>query len=176
MRTVRVMQYLYLAFLLLCDTVLAVLFNNLGLANINFISSMAFIGLLLFQQTDTPVESAIKVFVVGFWLELNHVATFPVFISTYLLTFLIMGLLKQFIGSEIQEFYILVIVALSLKEVIMYLILVGFKGMIMSPLNFVVVRSFWVILGSLAMIPFVIRMNQRMHRYILQRAQNMYLH
>lgn len=175
MRTVRLMQYGLLAFLILCDSILTVIFNNIGLNNINFISSMAFIGLLLFQQTDSPVELGFKVLVAGMWLELNHVDSFPMFISSYLITFLMVGLLKRWIGNELQEFYIVVILAISLKETIMYLMLILFKNVDISLLNFVVQRSFWVIGGSLLMVPFVVSMNKRMHRHILQRAQNLYM-
>lgn len=176
MRTVRLWQYLFLAFLMFCDTVLAVIFNNIGLSNINFISSMAFIGLLLFQQTDSKADLAIKIVIVGFWMELNHVDSFPMFLASYLLTFIIMGLLKQFIGTEIQEFYILVILAVSLKEFIMYLLLVLFKGVHINLINFIVQRSFWVIIGALVVVPFVVSLNKKMHRKILEKAQNMYIH
>lgn len=175
MRTVRLMQYLYLGLLILFDVFFAVIFKSFGFTNINFISSMAFVGLLVFQQTDSPGELAVKVLIASFWLELNHVNSFPMFISVYLLTFLITGIVKQLIGTEIQEFYIVVILAMSLKELLMYIMLILFKGLHMSLLTFIVQRSFWVILGALLVIPIVISMNKSMHRKILQRAQNMYM-
>ena len=175
MRTVRLMQFLFLAAFMVLDTLTVVVFNSFGLSGTNYISSMAFVGLLLFQQTDSNTELVFKILMVTAWLELNHVGSFPIFISTYLITFLIMGIIKTVIGTDIQEFYVSVILALTLKESITYIILTQFKGMIISPLNFVVERSFWVIVGSLFVVPLVVSMNKKMHRYILQKSQNIYI-
>lgn len=175
MRTVRLMHALFLGGLVLLDTILAVVFKNVGFGGVNFISSFAFIGLLLFQQTDSNPELIVKILFVSTWLELNHVDSFPIFIASYLLTFLIMGIIKTLVGNEIQEFYILVILALSLKELITYILLISLKNLDMSLMTFIVQRSFWVIMGSLVMIPFVVSLNKKMHRRILQKAQNTYM-
>lgn len=175
MRTVRIMQFIFLVILMVLDTIVMSIFNRLGLDSIQFVSSFAFVGLLLFQQTDSNTELGLKIGMVTLWLELNHVGSYPVFLATYLITFLLMGIIKTLIGSDIQEFYVLVILAITIKEILSYIFLITLQAQIISPLTFISQRAFWVIFGSLLVIPVVVSLNKRMHRYILQRTQNMYM-
>lgn len=175
MRFVRLMQAGFIATLLIMDMVFGSLITTLSPATITFISSLHFLGLILLLQNDSLLEIMMKVFLVSVWLDLNHIDSFPVFLFSYMITFLVIYKWRKYIGSTALEFTIMVILGLFLKEVLMYLALIMFKSYKGSIIGFVAYRSFWVIMGNLVFVPLVIWLHKQMHRAILQRAQNLYM-
>ena len=175
MRFVRLMQTVFLALLLLVDLFIGSILSDLGSSSIVFISSLHFLGLIILSQNDTFVEGIVKVVLISVWMDLNHVNSFPVFLFSYMISYLLMYRFKSYIGSTSLEFTTVAILTLFIKEVLMYCALVFFKSYQGSLINFFAYRSFWVILGNLLFIPFVVFLHKQMHRYIMQRAQNLYM-
>lgn len=175
MRFVRLMQAAFLAILLLLDLVIGSVVTVISPSSLIFISSLHFLGLVLLAQNDTLFELLVKVFCVSLWLDLNHIGSYPVFMFSYMTTFLVIFYLRKYVGSTGLEMTLMVILSLFLKEVLMFFSLSLFKAYSGSLVGFIAYRSFWVIIGNLVFIPLVIWLHKQMHRAILQRAQNLYM-
>ncbi len=114
MRPVRLMHAAFIAVLIVLDTYLGSFVNSLGISQFVYVSSLAFIGMLLLSQTEDAQPFFIKVMLVGVYLDLNQVGVFPSHLVAYLVTFLLMFQLKSYIGNSLHEFYVFVIIALLL--------------------------------------------------------------
>lgn len=175
MRVVRFMQAAFLIILLLLDLLIGSVFSTFSTGSIVFVSSLHILGLVILAQNDNLVEMMVKVIAVTVWLDLNHIASYPVFLFSYVITFLIFYRWRKYVGSTSLEFLVMTILVLFIKEFMMYIALVMFKSYEGSLIGFIANRSFWVILGNVIFVPFVMWLHKQMHRIILQRAQNVYM-
>ncbi len=175
MRVVRFMQGGFLALLLVLDLVVGSFVSTMSTGTVVFVSSLHFLGIVLMSQNDSLLELMAKVFVVSVWLDLNHLASYPVFMFAYVITFLIMYRWRKYVGSNTLEFMVMAILCLFIKEVLMYVALSMFRSYSGSLIGFFTYRSFWVIAGNMIFVPLVVWLHKQMHRIILQRAQNMYM-
>ena len=175
MRQLRIIHALFVIVLLIFDAIVTLLFDRLGLNPFVFISSMHFIALILMAQNESFLETISKTALVALWLELNHVGSLPVFFVSYILTMTVIYFVQEKVGTETSYFLVLLMIALSLKEIIVYLLLIFSQNVIISPSSFITYRSFWLIFGNILLSPLIIALNKYVHRFILQRTQNNYM-
>ncbi len=175
MRQLRIIHALFLVTLLIFDASLTLLFDRMGLNPFLFISSMHFIALILMAQNESFLETMGKTTLVALWLEMNHVGSLPVFFVSYILTMSVIYFIQEKVGTETSYFLVLLMIALSLKEVIVYFLLVFTQNLVISPGSFIAYRSFWLIFGNILLSPIIIALNKYVHRFILQRTQNNYM-
>ena len=110
------MHFIFIASLLLLDTFISGIFNSIGFKQIFFVSNLAFLGIVLLIQNDSRKESILKAILLSFWMDLNHVDSFPVFFVSYTITILIMRLWQRQISGTYLEFSVIAVVALFIKE------------------------------------------------------------
>ena len=175
MRQLRIIHALFLVTLLIFDASLTLLFDRMGLNPFLFISSMHFIALILMAQNESFLETMGKTTLVALWLEMNHVGSLPVFFVSYILTMSVIYFIQEKVGTETSYFLVLLMIALSLKEVIVYFLLLFTQNLVISPGSFIAYRSFWLIFGNILLSPIIIALNKYVHRFILQRTQNNYM-
>ena len=126
-------------------------------------------------QNESFLETMGKTTLVALWLEMNHVGSLPVFFVSYILTMSVIYFIQEKVGTETSYFLVLLMIALSLKEVIVYFLLVFTQNLVISPGSFIAYRSFWLIFGNILLSPIIIALNKYVHRFILQRTQNNYM-
>ena len=175
MRQLRIIHAIFLTGLLICDAAVTLLFDHLGLNPFLFISSMHFVALILMAQNESFLETISKTALVALWLEMNNVGSLPVFFVSYILTMSIIYFVQEKVGTETSYFLVILMLALSLKEIIMYFLLIFSQSVVISPGTFIAYRSFWLIIGNVMLSPLVIALNKYVHRFILQRTQNNYM-
>ncbi|MEG0327567.1 MAG: hypothetical protein RR565_05825 [Erysipelothrix sp.] len=175
MRKIRFLHFVYLSALLVLDSFLNVFVNEFLSSKILFISNLHFLGLILLTQNDSKVESVVKAFLLGMWMDLTHVSTFPVFMIAYTGTIIILRWWDRHIGSSTFEYVLIGVVGLFIKEVALYILIVLTKNLQTSFMSFLAFRTFWVILGNVILCVIPLKLYQKMHSSILKQAQNIYV-
>ncbi|QIK70213.1 hypothetical protein G7062_07885 [Erysipelothrix sp. HDW6C] len=175
MRTIRFAHFAYVVVMLLLDSIINAVFRQFAWSHITFISNLAFMAILLLTQNDSREETIIKAGLLGIWMDLNHIASFPIFFIAYTVTVVMVRLWDRHIGTTALEFVVMVIIAIFVKEIITFVLIYFLKGFNQSLAQFMSTRIFWVVLGNIALIPVVRYGYNVMHKQILKRAQNVYM-
>ncbi|CAM2794057.1 hypothetical protein ERTO105960_03195 [Erysipelothrix tonsillarum] len=175
MRMIRWMHFLYILVLLVLDSIFNSIFMQLGLTSITFVSSLHFLGLMLLTQNDSPTESIVKAVLLGVWMDLCHIGSFPLFFVSYSVTIAILRVWDRYIGTSTLEFLVLAVIGLFIKEMLIFGMLPLVKGVSYSLITFISTRTLWVIIGNLILLPIAMTLYKWMHRLIMQRVQNLYM-
>lgn len=175
MRIIRWMHFGYIVLLVLMDNIGNAVLGSVLPTSIVFVSNLSFLGLLLLTQNESPTESIIKAGLLGIWMDLNHVGTFPMFFSAYTLTILTVRIWDRYMGTSALEFIVVSVIALFIKELILYFEIITFKHVSLGLMSYISIRTFWVIILNILMIPIVRYLYKQMHRLIMKRAQNLYI-
>lgn len=175
MRTIRIIQTLYIVSLAVIDLVLTALFKQVPIANSIFISNLAFMGLILLTRNDNIEDSVLRAAGLGLWMDMNHINSFPMYITVYVLTVLFVRTWSSYLGYNLGEFIVMIIISLFFKEILLYIGLVFTQGYSIRFENYVSNRMFWVVLGNLVFIPIVRKTYDIAHMQIVKRAKNMYI-
>ncbi|EFY09762.1 hypothetical protein PT250_06505 [Erysipelothrix rhusiopathiae] len=175
MRMIRWMHFLYIVVLLVLDSIFNAIFTQLGLSSLTFVSSLHFLGLMLLTQNDSQTESIIKAILLGIWMDLCHIGSFPMFFVSYSITIALLRVWDRYIGTSTFEFLVLAVIGLFIKEMLIFGMLPLVKGVSYSLITFISTRTLWVIIGNLILLPIAMTLYKLMHRMIMQRVQNLYM-
>lgn len=175
MRTIRVIQTIYIVVLALLDLVFTSVFKNVPIGNSLFVSNLAFMGLVLLTRNDNIEDSVLKAAGLGLWMDMNHINSFPLYIVVYVVTILFVRTWSRYLGYNLGEFIVMVIIAIFFKEILLYIGLVLTQGYSIQFINYVSTRVFWVLLGNILLIPIVRKTYDIAHMQIVKRAKNMYV-
>lgn len=173
MRYIRLMHFIFIAILLLLDTFISGIFNSIGFKQIFFVSNLAFLGIVLLIQNDSRKESILKAILLSFWMDLNHVNSFPVFFVSYTITILIMRLWQRQISGTYLEFSVIAVVALFIKESLTFLLLLQTQNIDITYLAFISNRMFWVIIFNTMMVYPLLQFYRKIHHIILSKTQDL---
>lgn len=167
------MHFLFLAVLVIFDSIITGVVKNIGSHQFLFISNLAFLGIILLIQNDNSKETFIKAAILAFWMDINHINSFPVFFISYTITVLIMRLWQRQITTSFFEFVVIAIVALFIKESLMFITMKQILNIQFSFMNFLGNRVFIVILGNSLFVYPLLNFYKKIHRIILNETQDL---
>lgn len=172
MRYIRLTHFIYIVILLFLDVVLGSILQQFPILQ-GASASLHFIGLIVLSKTDSVKDSILKAFLVSLWLDINHIGTFPIFAVSYILTLIFVQSWNRHVGNTLFELSVQVVVALFVREMLVWAMLPFVKNIYYSPLDFIAEYGVWTLLINVMFVPFVFHLNQKLHHYVLQRNQNM---
>lgn len=175
MSSVKRYHFIFLTALFIIDLII----NSITAAyiphQIRFISNLHFMGILILSQHESKEQSLFKAFVFGIIMELIHVNSFPIYILSYTLTVAIILQWERYLGFSVLEFLITIVIALFIKETMIYALVYIMNTHSVYFFNFLAARVFWVIIGNVMLSFIVFKGYKRTHQAILKRAENIYM-
>lgn len=175
MRGIQRIHALFLIVLFIIDLFISSVTKAYLPSSILFISNLHFMGILILGKNDPKETTLIRAIIFGVIMDLIHLDSFPIYMTSYVLSVLIIRMWDRYIGYSVFEFIIMVIIALFLKEFITFTCITLISSYSVSIPYFIGSRIIWVIIGNVILIPVVRKENAKVHMIILKRAENIYL-
>lgn len=170
---IRLMHLFFIVVLLIADALINAVGASLAIGSISIIGNLTFLGIILLMQNDDDKQTVLKLFLLSFWMDLNHVNSFPVFILSYLGTVVFIRYWKRHITTAWIEFSAVSVLALFIKETLTYAVLVNFYNVHVSYQNFFANRIFWVIVINVLCVYPLLWFYKKIHHAILAKTQDL---
>lgn len=172
MRYIRLLHFLYLGLLIILDLILSTVYHQFPFL-LATSSNLALIGLIVLSKTEAVTNTILKGLVLALVWDLLHIQSFPIFMISITLSLLFAQSWNRHIGSSTLEIMVQSAVTLFLKQSIIWLLLPLVKGISISYFpDFMQEYILWTVLINMLWVPFVLWLNAKMHRLILQSNQN----
>lgn len=153
MRYQYFIHFLTFAVLFLIDFVIQSFFNLGSFERVMFVSQLHFLALVFYAKEDSRTDITVKVLLVAFFLDLLQLKSFPVYYFSYGLSLIVIRVWYRHIDDSYMEIVLISGLALFIKEVLLYVSLLATSNTGYSLMSFIEIRSLWVILFNLMLLP-----------------------
>ena len=170
---IRLMHLFFIVVLLIADAFINAIGVSFGINFVSVVGNLTFLGVILLMQNDDDKQTILKLFLLSLWMDLNHVNSFPIFLLSYLGTLVFIRYWKRHITTDLIEFSAVAILALFIKESIIYLLLGRIYQIEISYQTFFVERIFWVILINGLLVYPLLWFYKKIHHAILTKTQDL---